>query len=766
MDRLIFILQTFFYITFFQVLSPQNYFSQNSEWINYTYNENIHSIAGIEDTLWIATSGGLVKYNIQTEEKIFYNVSNSGLISNHISPIAVDSLGNVWMWISYERTLCFPNVSTDYLVKFDGKKWRYFSPNINICDKWDQYPKFMEIDKNNEIWIATSKYGLMNFDGDDWQFFDTTNSNIPSNNIVALSIDQENIKWMGSGEINGLIKFDDNEWTVFDSGNSDIPDYPVFNVEIDNTGKIWLTSYNKIISFENNSWEIYPDIIPEHTYILPGTIKIDNKNQLWLLHDDLYHLSDAGWIIYKLQAQFQTSYNPAIYIDKDNNKWINLNKETPEGHEDYSKAGLAKFNYDKWDTIGLSNSQFRGETVGTIFRDSKNNMWVYGGIMNILQNNVWSYYLLHNDHHRIGYINSVNEDIHGNLWFGSPGDGLIKFDGIHWEIFDTSNSGIPSNRVYDIDFDKDGNLWFITEGEPGVVKFDGINFTICDSTNSGLPSRHIYSIESDSKGNLWFGTGYEGIIKYDYSSWTLYDNQIYGNVITGLFIDDEDCVWIGGFGLTAFKDGIWSYYEHDDSLGYYENLITDITKDNQNNIWVLARYGLYKFDGTSWRKFNHTNAGLPDEFMRAIEFDQFGNLWIGTSSGVILYKEGGVVTKVEGTTINEIIRDFKLAQNYPNPFNPKTTIKYTLPSTIISDAQIEKRNLNNFSPQPSRNVDVNVTLKIYDILGREVATLINEPQKPGFHEIEWNASQHSSGVYFYQLKTANYIETKKMILVR
>ena len=85
---------------------------------------------------------------------------------------------------------------------------------------------------------------------------------------------------------------------------------------------------------------------------------------------------------------------------------------------------------------------------------------------------------------------------------------------------------------------------------------------------------------------------------------------------------------------------------------------------------------------------------------------------------------------------------FKLAQNYPNPFNPKTTIKFDIAEQ--SD----------------------VSLKIYDILGEEVATLKKEILTPGRYTVEWDASKYSSGVYFYQLKAANFTEAKKMLLLK
>ena len=98
---------------------------------------------------------------------------------------------------------------------------------------------------------------------------------------------------------------------------------------------------------------------------------------------------------------------------------------------------------------------------------------------------------------------------------------------------------------------------------------------------------------------------------------------------------------------------------------------------------------------------------------------------------------------------NEIVSNFELFQNYPNPFNPSTKIKYTIPSNIILS---EAKNL--------------VTLKVYDLLGREVATLVNEYKPAGLYEIEFNATNFSSGIYYYQLKAGEFATAKKMILIK
>jgi len=93
---------------------------------------------------------------------------------------------------------------------------------------------------------------------------------------------------------------------------------------------------------------------------------------------------------------------------------------------------------------------------------------------------------------------------------------------------------------------------------------------------------------------------------------------------------------------------------------------------------------------------------------------------------------------------------FSLSQNYPNPFNPGTTIKYTIPSNGKSETT------NGMSVQ----------LKVFDILGREVTTLVNQKQKPGSYEIVFDASKYASGIYFYKLKSGDFVQVKKMMLLK
>ncbi|MDP2364278.1 MAG: T9SS type A sorting domain-containing protein, partial [Ignavibacteria bacterium] len=93
--------------------------------------------------------------------------------------------------------------------------------------------------------------------------------------------------------------------------------------------------------------------------------------------------------------------------------------------------------------------------------------------------------------------------------------------------------------------------------------------------------------------------------------------------------------------------------------------------------------------------------------------------------------------------------EFSIYQNYPNPFNPSTKIRYSIPNVTLSEVEGSR-----------------VILKIYDILGNEVVTLVNEKQAPGYKEIDFNGSKLASGVYIYRLTAADFVSVKKMMIVK
>lgn len=181
----------------------------------------------------------------------------------------------------------------------------------------------------------------------------------------------------------------------------------------------------------------------------------------------------------------------------------------------------------------------------------------------------------------------------------------------------------------------------------------------------------------------------------------------------------------------------------DSKLLFVDASVTDDPKGL--GIWNKPSLGgIYKSDGgqfvfISGREYRYVSSSLRSN----IEFilgNYFGEPKNPASTG----------------SESEIVTEFLLSQNYPNPFNPTTTIEYSIPvESVILNEQSDVR-----------NDIVNVKLIVYDILGREVATLVNEKQKPGRYKINFNAGSLPSGIYFYRMDAGNYSDVKKLVLLK
>ncbi|MDL1893142.1 T9SS type A sorting domain-containing protein, partial [Sphingobacteriales bacterium CHB3] len=141
--------------------------------------------------------------------------------------------------------------------------------------------------------------------------------------------------------------------------------------------------------------------------------------------------------------------------------------------------------------------------------------------------------------------------------------------------------------------------------------------------------------------------------------------------------------------------------------------------------------------GATWFAYNN---GLPTTRLTSLLLSPYSDtMFVSTETHGVL-KVWGFLTDVAEK--NVVPARFELMQNYPNPFNPATIIRFQIPNSN------------------------HVTLKVYDLLGREVETLVDEEKHAGNHEVTWNAAEFASGIYFYQLKAGGYNATRKMFLIR
>ena len=273
---------------------------------------------------------------------------------------------------------------------------------------------------------------------------------------------------------------------------------------------------------------------------------------------------------------------------------------------------------------------------------------------------------------------------------------------------------------------------------------NGENWT---DVSNGLNNIQVSCLATNSNNHIYVGTWGGGIFlsTNNGDSWLVKNNGLTGLTIWGLaslVMNNTDYVFTlvteGKIFRSTNNGDNWI----DITSKFNNHGILGMVINTNNRIFAAGEGVFNSTDyGENWYELN---SGLDTT-------NTVGAIGINLNDYVYLaafyiYRSVNSTTSTENE-IGDIPSTFSLSQNYPNPFNPTTTITYQIPQTEF------------------------VSLKVYDILGREVATLVNEEKPAGIYEFQF--SSHSgegrnltSGIYFYQLKTDNYVETKKMILLR
>ena len=287
--------------------------------------------------------------------------------------------------------------------------------------------------------------------------------------------------------------------------------------------------------------------------------------------------------------------------------------------------------------------------------------------------------------------------------------------------------------------------WISGSGFTILRTLDGCNTFDSILTN---PSSFIYDIRfKDAMTGIMCGI--TGLIKKTSNSgFNWYDVNIPLHGVLSDFYkmsvyQNNFCFLAGGDGRIFSSSDFGSNW---DSVGKIQNLgqnkLYCCNFVNRYTGWAGGEFGeLHKTTdgGHSWRNENTNN---DQTFNAAIWFYDTLNGWAAGGGGKILNTSTGGTSSFINPVSTETPSKYSLSQNYPNPFNPTTKIKFS----IIKTGQVK--------------------LIVYDIIGREVRTLVNESLKPGTYEAAFDGSALNSGVYFYKLMTDGYTETKKMLMIK
>jgi photosystem II stability/assembly factor-like uncharacterized protein len=452
------------------------------------------------------------------------------------------------------------------------------------------------------------------------------------------------------------------------------------------------------------------------------------------------------------------------------------------------------------------NSGLTNHVINTIAFDGDEILAGTGGSGVFMYNNSWT--SINNGLSATEITSFISSG--SDLFAGTNGGGvfLSTDDGNSWN---TENSGLTNMQVQALTIK--GNYLFAGTNGGGIFRSsdNGSNWR---SINSGVVEKYITCLSNNSD-YIYTGTRLPPDAPYNYTpqtsgtwpdsvliyrssdngnDWSIVDTGFYyiRNIVTlgnnifaakffGLFRStDNGTTWaVSDSGLNAggvFQttpiapysvvvngsnlfagtyNGVYVSKDTGTSWSHIKSNLNSVTSFtvNNNDIFAYSNNSPYPDgvflstdNGNTWNSVYDTT----EEYYLAGPFAPIVNtmitdtnyLFAGTTGrGVWKFPLSDIATSVQNYE-GKLVNNYNLYQNYPNPFNPTTIISYSIPKTSF------------------------VTIKVYDILGREVTTLVDGEKSPGNYKINFNASSYSSGVYFYQLKAGNFSQTKKLILLK
>jgi photosystem II stability/assembly factor-like uncharacterized protein len=262
----------------------------------------------------------------------------------------------------------------------------------------------------------------------------------------------------------------------------------------------------------------------------------------------------------------------------------------------------------------------------------------------------------------------------------------------------------------------------------------------------------ILAVAPSDSNCIYAGTGYTLLRTTDGgAAWTSTAPSAPYQYMTGVAIHSSDPakIWVtySGYGegnkVFASTNGGGDWTNVSGSLPNVPVNCIVYQHNTADRIFVGTDIGVYYRDGTvsDWQDYN---VNLPNVVIDDLEIQySIGQIRVATYGRGIWESpvELGSAVTVKSAT-KDLPGEFMLQQNHPNPFNPSTTFTYELPNSSV------------------------VRLSVYDMLGREVSTLVNGDQDAGYHEVRFDGSNLPTGVYFYRMQAGSYVETKKLLLIR
>ena len=530
-------------------------------------NGNVRAI--LEDrkgNIWFSPMGkGLCRFD---GDSLTVFAQGTGTLQNSIWPIIEDSKGNLW-WGSSRG-----------LVKYDGNNVTHYTTREGLSEN---YIESIYEDRKGNIWIGTSSKGVNKFDGKRFVQY-TYQQGLPLARVYAILEDKQGNMWFGSNG-RGAVKFDGKQFFHY-TRTQGLSGMIVKSLSEDRQGNIWMaTSDGGLSKFDGQYFFHFTNKEGLGGNHILKMIK-DTQDNLWLgtYKNGLIKCDFNTFSKRKIRENASEEVVRAFWQDQQQRLLLLT-----------QLGGVVSYNKESFKALD-STSFFANRPAYDVLQDKNGAIWlaIFGGLIKY-EGNTMTHYMPNI------IVRALLEDRQGNLWIGTQGYGLYKYDGEQLTKF-TNADGLPHTGISTLLEDRAGNIWIGTER--GLSKYDGrslVNY----SEKEGLSDLVIMTLYEDAQGFLWIGTYAQGLMRFD-------GQQI-------------------------------SYYTTREGLS--DNLVKSIIQDRQGTIWVGTEKGLNRL---SWLKaINVKNAYKIQQFgqtdgLKAIDFetnsvflDKDQILWWGTGKSVL-----------------------------------------------------------------------------------------------------------------------------------
>ncbi len=568
--------------------------------------------------MWIGTSEGLIRYDGTNLYSYEHNPGDKTTIShNSINVIIEDS--HQKLWIGTAKGLCLYDREKDNFINIDS-----FRDNKNSVS--NRFITCLSVDQYDRLWIGTHGGGVNVYDPANLTFtyfIENTKDNTTSlGNYVNSFLYVDNQMWCGTK--GGLRIFDATDLvsTSLPFNEKEIPQSQINQMIQDKTGNIWLaTQHGELIKASRNDgyYSFRRTISRDSIYSSTGnnilTLCSDSKGNLWIGGENsgLNYLDTKKNKISYFGSEdnnlkkLPTNSIRSVYIDDSGLTWIAtfdkgvylINNNAEE---------FDSYNWGDFKPTDLENKSVKG------FAEDKNgNIWIVSEGLGLIKLNSETGKLQRCDNINFKlntkHLTSIISDSNDNLWIGTAGKGLYKvnFQNNDVKNYSLQSGGFGDDNVSCLYIDKKGTIWAGTLGS-GLFYFDEETqrFTIlCEKNKPNFieKTNYISSVLEDSDGILWVGTMY------------------------------------GLYELTKVKNNSFIYrcYLKDDLPdGRSRSGIQTLLEDPVNGLWIgTTDNGLnIKSKKTSQFKVFQKEDGLPSNFIKAMEMDSVGNIWISGNMGI------------------------------------------------------------------------------------------------------------------------------------